>query len=123
MNQLKRAPHAARVLRFTVSSALVMAPLVGCGPSRAINPGPEEVVQPNTSPPEVVLPSANPIAYPTPEVAIEVDAGVDAGDPNSGHSGANPGPHGHGSPAPTHIDDPVLPVHANPGLGDVPVES
>jgi len=119
-NDRKRS-HASRVLRFTVTSALVMAPMAGCGtPTHTSNPGPE-----------VVVPNTNPGPEPTPEVATEIDAGVDAGEqtdagPYSGRRGANPGPNGHGGATDTGIEDIRQRIHANPVAHDVqpvPVES
>ena len=65
MTEKKRSAMASRVLRFTVTSALVVAPLAGCGGSSAesttstttpevmSNPGPEPIetnVGPQDSP-------------------------------------------------------------------------
>jgi len=108
-NETKRS-HASRVLRFTVTSALVMAPMAGCGtPTHTSNPGPE-----------VVVPSTNPGPEPTSEVAIEVDAGVDAGEePDAGEHrgprGADPDPSGLG--AAPHL------FNSNPVPHHEPVES
>jgi len=103
--------RASSVLRFTVTTALVLAPMAGCGtPTRMTNPGPEEIVQPNT----------NLQPEPTPEVAAEVDAGIDTGEEADAGlyprpSGANPDPNGLGA-VPRRFN-------ANPVPHHEPVES
>ena len=84
-----RSSRATRILRFTVTSALVLAPLAGCG---GTPPGEEEYV--NTGPVVEPRPATPPVTDP----AAEDDAGVDSGPAAvpiidaPGHSGANPGP-------------------------------
>jgi hypothetical protein len=126
MKQPHKPMNTSRVLRFTVTSALAIAPLAGCGPSHTSNPGPIEVVEPNT----------NPGLEPEP-VAVEVDAGeeIDAGTDSDVEadagvvlprqpSGANPGPHGNTRPTPDERLDAIRrQIHANPGPNGPPVES
>lgn len=106
MGDEKKSSNASRVLRFTVTSALVMAPLAGCGttsveperpnvnsgpvvepPRYAPNPGPDEPGAGPTQPLGPQLPTANP----GPEPVAEVDAGAPAAVPTA--IGANQGPH------------------------------
>ena len=74
-----KTSHRSRVLRFTVTSALVIAPLAGCGgKDYAPNPGPVETYAPNPGPQDL------PPAVPQPQgpqlpADDEVDGGIDAG--------------------------------------------
>jgi len=85
----KKSSRASRVLRFTVTSALLIAPLGGCGgttsadnedhvntgpveePRYAPNPGPDEVT-PQPQGPQLPQP---PTSNPGPQ-EVEVDGGV-----------------------------------------------
>ncbi len=98
----KKSSRASRVLRFTVTSALVLAPLGGCGSAVApteevhVNTGPEEVqYAPNPGPdeltphpqgPQLPQPTPTPTANPGPS-EVEVDGG-----PEAPRYAPNPGP-------------------------------
>lgn len=109
--QPNKPTNTSRVLRFTVTSALAIAPLAGCGPSHTSNPGPTEVVEPNT----------NPGPEPAP-VAVEVDAGEES-DAGTDASATVPA-----QPPPTNAEDNGsgslrgIIFHANP-VAHEPVES
>jgi hypothetical protein len=75
----KKTAHTSRVLRFTVTSVLVMAPLAGCGSGGrefAPNPGPVETYAPNPLPQELEGPVPQGPQLPAGD---EADAGVDWG--------------------------------------------
>ena len=107
----KEMPSASRVLRFTVTSALVIAPLAGCSPSRTSNPGPMEVVEPNTN-----------LGLEPAPVVVDVDAGEES-DAGTDASAIVPA-----HPLPTNAEDNGsgslrgIIFHANPAAHP-PVES
>lgn len=89
----KKSQRAARALRFTVTSALLLAPLGGCGgrtpaeteevhvntgpveePRYAPNPGPDEVT-PQPQGPQLPQPTPTPTSNPGPQ-ETEVDGGM-----------------------------------------------
>lgn len=99
----KKSPRAARVLRFTVTSALLLAPLGGCGGATpadnedhvntgpveeryAPNPGPDEVT-PQPQGPQLPQTPPTPTVNPVPQ-EIEVDGGM-----QPPLNAPNPGPH------------------------------
>jgi len=127
MAEEKKSSRASRVLRFTVTSALLLAPLGGCGSPGAETEAPRVNTGPLERPRYAPNPGPNETA-PQPPPQIEVDAGVHAGDqtdagPHSGRSGANPGPSGHGGATDTGIEDIRQRFHANPVPHHEPVES
>jgi len=100
----KKSSRASRVLRFTVTSALLIAPLGGCGgatsvdnedhvdtdpverPLYAPNPGPDEV-KPQPQGPRLPPPTPMPTQNPGPQ-EVEVDSGM-----HRPLNAPNPGPH------------------------------